>query len=329
MSGSAEYDDQLDYYEGETQAQLIARRTRRRRRHGKKQGASEGGFDDGRGCWKAPPSGTTLTLAQLGIHLPEKKDSASLTLEHLGIHLPPPAAPPKPAAHDYRRNVVTWSDLNLVHGIPQTSPSAGPGAAAQHSQAQRPPPPPPSTVPSWPSVEDRSWDRILSVPSPQVAVGLDGSVSMAHYPVVHPRHHRQVHQQVHQQVHHQPVVHQQVHQHTHMAAVHHQQQTVPGIWNTEPDPAMNHWLCTGQYGTQPIFEASGDASGRLWPQPSPICDGNGVPLVAAPPPSTVSVEDLGLFDCVGEAQTEMEPPSTEDAKLETLLQNLAAEAYQD
>lgn len=318
MSAGVEYDDEFDYHEG-SPAQLAARRTRRRRRHGKKQGSPEAGLpvpsEDGRGRWLPPASATTLTLAQLGIHLPAK-DSQTLTLERLGIPMEPaPPPPPKCWADACSRNVVTWSDLELMgSSTAQTSTSAAQGHATQPgplaSAAQGfpdartlPPPLPPQVItsaPHWHCVEERPYDRILSVPSPQVAMSVGDGMAMPHYPVVPPR---------------------PQNQHSHIQAVH---QAAAGAWRADTDPALQHWLCAGQYGAQPIFH-------------TPLCDGNGMPLAAAQVTTSVASAPLGG----PQVPLEMEPVATfnakpasteamsESDKLDTLLQELASEAYQD
>jgi len=328
MSGGAEYDDQLDCYEGEeTPGQLAARRTRRRRRHGKKQGfpSPEVGFadrearygreaqyeeykQDRRGRWLPPASATSLTLAQLGIHLPANRDNqaASRTLSQLGMHGPPPVPPPRLSAEAQSRNVVTLCDLDLFDCVGKTSQSLGaldirrnhpqPSLMQQHQA-----PPSWHAEPNWGLVEERPWERILSVPSPQAALNLVDSIyrdgAMAHYQVPQsPHHHMQ-----------------------------------PPTWSTEPppqtgptwsEPDPRHWLCSGQYGAQPVFH-------------NPICDSNGMPLSAAPPaPLAAPACTTALLEATTPAGGTVAiaptgPAASENTKLETLLQNLAAEAYQD
>jgi len=322
MSGGAEYDDQLDCHEEGTPAQLAARRTRRRRRHGKKQGfpspdasaaSSEAQSEDGRGRWLPPPSSTTLTLAQLGIHLPAKKDNQGLTLTQLGIHVPPPKLPAKGSGQASSRNVVTWSDLDLVDCIGRTAISPGafdirrapPQPAPQH----QPPPCMPVAAPTWPCVDERPWERILSVPSPQVALSLAENMQMPHYPVVPPRPQNQHH-------HIQPAP-----------------QSAPS-WNAEPDPALRHWLCAGQYGTQPVFNSqlcggSGQFNSQPVPATPPLQTAPGCTGVAAPPPLNPALGGPGLAMEMPQPAALESDKALESTKLETLLEHLAAEAYQD
>lgn len=326
MSGGTEYDDQLDCHEEGTPAQLAARRTRRRRRHGKKQadtgfrdtgfrdtGGRDAPFEDARGRWLPPPSATTLTLAQLGIHVPSKREGqdATLTLAQLGLHVAPPTLPPHAAPEVSSRNVVTCSDLDLFGFVAKTSPSPG---ATDFRNTLPPPPRPqpcmPLAAPTWQQdfrahrVEERPWERILSVPSPQVAVSLPESLAMPHH-WVPPRPQNQP---------------------PHIAPTPHH---VPS-WNAEPDPALRHWLCSGQYGAQPIFHDPRCDSGLLLAAAPPVhaapaCSENfGMP---PPPPPPVAPAP----GCTRVA-VDMEPPPEEashSTQLETLLETLAAEAYQD
>jgi len=330
MSGCPEYDDPLDFpEEGQHPAQLTARRTRRRRRHGKKQGlsASDASFDaqseDSRGRWLPPPSATSLTLAQLGIHMPARKEcqDASLTLAQLGIRISAPVMPNKASPDAPSRNVVTWSDLDLVNSVGKTLPTGSPGACNVPAQSPQHQPSPcmPTAAPTWQFVEERPWERILSVPSPQVALSLPDNSVINHFPAVGSHSHPSQHMQ--------PPV-QQIPMHD-------------ATWRQEPDAAMRHWLCSGHYGAQPIYHHT-------------LCDSSTMQLAAAQPPPMSTAPMAAMAIAPGHSGLVPPPPlaaapgceglplemqsstecttleaESESSKLDTLLEHLAADAYQD
>lgn len=325
MSRAAEYEDQLDFPEEGTQSQQTARRTRRRRRHGKKQvftSSCDGASEDARGRWLPPPSATTLTLAQLGIHVPQKKiQDASMTLAQLGIHVAPPAMPPKASVEGLRRNVVTWSDLDIAGCIPRSAPSAGSvDYHNSHNPSQRVSCVP-TSAPTWHRADERPRERILSVPTPQVAVSLANSLTMGSFQVA-PR--LQSHQYIQGDT-----------RYPHQMQLSTQPQPA---WSAEADPTLRHWICVDQYGTQSVYHSSVcDASGMSH-------DANGLPLTTAPPPpshpapactapvAAVSAPPpTAAPDCIipGEIPTAaLVHQTSEDDKLETLLQHLAVESGQ-
>jgi len=320
MSGWTAYDEYPDFHEEGTPAQLAARRTRRRRRHGKKQGfatpdmtfsAGDGLREDAdaRGHWLPPASATSLTLAQLGIHLPEKRiqRDAAMTLAQLGIDVSPPVLPvrtPVVTAGAATRRVVTAGDLGLFN-FSTASPSL-PGTAAPPPQPVPPPqavPPPqrfpptpqqlapprqqPQQQPAWQCADERPWERILSVPSPQLALNLNDALTMQHYQMVPPRPQNQ------------------------------QQHIQSAPWSADPDPAMRHWLCNGQYGSQPIYH-------------TPLGGSSGIPLASAPPPPAAPAPAVApLPGPLAPVAMAVKLKLEENDKLESLLEHLAAEAYQD
>lgn len=319
MPGYGEYDEQA-YNEAETPAQLAARRTRRRRRHGKKQGVMDGNIhgvgqssEDHRGRWLPPASATSLSLAQLGIHVAPSEQTgdqdASHTLAKLGIQLGIYIDPPRMVsiAEGGNRNVVTMGDLGLFNSIPKPSPNSG-ASDLRHTGAAPPPPlqPPQQWLNRATPPLEHPCDHILAGPSPQLALP-EQIPSMCYttdqmppvsYPVVPLR-----------PAHQMPVPNQ------------------AAAW-TEPDPALRHWLCSGQYGAQPIFDSPVESSVGM-PSPPPIQSRVPAPPSAAPT-SPVAQEFAKMIAEQDKQKAERSAQKIEEAEsLEDLLQHLAAEAYQD
>lgn len=302
MSGNAEYNDYwLELHDDGSPAQLAARRTRRRRRHGKKQAPEWEAFsEDGRGRWLPPASATSLTLAELGIHVEPPAygecQGDSLTLAQLGIHISPPAHPPRPMVDAVRRNVVTCSDLNLFGDSSKALPSQGnlgirsaPPLPMQPPQKQQHLPAAPAP---WQCTDERPWERILSVPSPQSGSNLAATSPMGHHYAVAP-----------------PI------------------QPAPP-WHAQQDPAL-YWLSSGQYSTQATYHSSPSDRGMLL-EPAPP---NFVqPIFHNDLSSSMLLEPASSPPPVAAPSMVADPASggvNEVSKLETLLEHLAADVYQD
>jgi len=313
MSGYADYEDDNEYPE-EGAAQHGMRRTRRRRRH-KKQGMPDSGYttvghasEEYRGRWMPPPSATTLTLAQLGIHVqPKESETASLTLAKLGIHVDPPTMPPRRLAEP-GRNVVTWSDLDLVQCHKRSSQAAGdirPPALHPHQQVSHQPPWVNGASTPYHVPEERPSDRILSVPSPSVALHLPEHMPSLRYapdPL-------------------SPVGY------TAASPVHHLQNQQSG-WSAENDQGMRQWMQGSQFGPEPVYNSPmASAGGMMVSAPLQTCAS---PTSSRPAPTGIAAEVAARIaeeDKIAAAKREA--AKLEEQKLETLLQSLAADAYQD
>jgi len=219
------------------------------------------------------------------------------------------------------RNVVTWSDLDLVGTASYTSPSSGHiDAHGSHPQQASMSPHLGSqcmqlaSVPGWQAVDDRPWERILAVPSPQqVAVS---SAMGSHFQLPPPRPHS-------------------LHQHM--------QPMLPqgAAWSSETDAAMRQWLAASQFAAPAVY-------------PTHACGATGMPLTTAhaipssipcatvspPSPLAAATACMGVAAVtplttspVEAAPVQQEQPKVEavsdSEKLETLLQSLAADTYQD
>lgn len=254
-----------------------------------------------------PPSATSLTLAQLGIHVqPKESETASLTLAKLGIHVEPPTMPPRRVAEP-GRNVVTWSDLDFLqcHKHANQAPVDIPPPPL-HPHQQGPHQPPWANGASSPyHTMERPTDRILSAPSPSVALHLP-----EHMPSL-----RYAPDQM------SPLGY------TAASPAHHSQNQQSG-WSAESDQGMRQWMQGSQFGPEPTYNSPMAASGGMLPSaPSHTCVS---PTSSRPAPTGIAAEVAARIaeeDKIAAAKREA--AKLEEQKLETLLQSLAADAYQD
>jgi len=215
---------------------------------------------------------------------------------------------PNSMAEGASRNVVTMSDLGLFNCSAKAAPNSG---ASDLRHVAPVPPPPLQPRQQWlngaTSSPEHACNPMLVVPSPQN--GLPEQMAVVHYateqmppvnyPVVPLRPGPQM-----------PI------------------QNQPATW-TEPDPALRHWLCSGQYGAQPIFATPVDNSVSMV-APSLL-------QATAPPPPTASPTSpvaQAFAKKIAEQDKQSAERSAQQKKeeaesLENLLQHLAAEAYQD
>jgi hypothetical protein len=91
----------------------------------------------------------------------------------------------------------------------------------------------------------------------------------------------------------------------------------------QPDASVRHWLGSGQYGAQPIFNSALDSNGGIALASAPL-------LAPAPPvhPPTSPVAQKVAAKLAQEDKLAAEKKEAAE-KLDLMLLNLAADAYQD